>query len=502
MSKTLRAIVLVLLFAVIGCNTTRPSPSTPSLDILYNVEEESTEKSAVAQVLQAQLMKSGITIHLQPVTNSIFYQRIGSGDFQAASALWYLDYNDPEGFLTDFFSKSSFRMSGYESNDYDRTYLAGLLAPSLNQEREEFDQAQQILQQDLPWIPLYSNNELFLLRQQMSGFSSNAYQYYDYRRVELSDLRVASNVELQTFDPAQVYDLASKHVATQCYEGLVAMGPDLKVIPSLAESWQLSPSGDRLTFTVRKGVRFQGGFGALSARDVKASFERMLRVNSPYAYIFNYVVGVDDFRNGKAKDVSGFLVEGPLRFSILLKRPLATMVTWLMAPAAFILPAQLPPKYDFSQGSVGTGPFVLTAWDGSVARFKANDGYWGRTEQGEHLPKPKTLSIRIMKDVNTELTAFQKGDLDILNVPLALYNEVLDSNGKLRPKYSEYQLREVPLNNLKFVAFRMGKAPWGTDVELRRKVNSAVDRAVIVASLFRGHARPATTIIPPGMNIK
>jgi ABC-type transport system substrate-binding protein len=84
-------------------------------------------------------------------------------------------------------------------------------------------------------------------------------------------------------------------------------------------------------------------------------------------------------------------------------------------------------------------------------------------------------------------------------VPLALYNEILDENGKVRSKYAGYEFREVPLNNLKFVAFKMSNAPWGTDVELRREVSQAINRDIIVKDLFRGHARASKTIIPPGM---
>jgi ABC-type transport system substrate-binding protein len=81
-------------------------------------------------------------------------------------------------------------------------------------------------------------------------------------------------------------------------------------------------------------------------------------------------------------------------------------------------------------------------------------------------------------------------------VPLALYGEILDQAGRLRPKYSSSRLRVVPLNNLKFLAFRMGAAPWGTDVTLRRKVNDAIDRESMVDSLFRGQARVARSIVP------
>jgi len=505
MTKRLVSILAVVLATgfltyLLGCHRkTQVGSTKPQLTLLYNIEEESTEKSAIAQILQSQLGNAGIQVTLQPVANSVFYQHIGAGDFQSALGLWYLDYNDPEGFLTDFYSKAGFRMSGYQNADYDQAYLSGLLAPTSEGKRLGFEHAQEILLQDDPWIPLYSNNELFLLAHGSSGFRSNAYQYYDYRRVAKTSLRVASNIELQTFDPALVYDLASKHVATQSYEGLVAMDSNSNIVPALAESWQFSPSGNLLTFTLRKGVHFHGNFGVMNAGDVKASFERMLHSNSPYAYIFDYVVGIDDFRSGKSKNVSGFQVGGPLSFSIQLKRPFPTMLTWLLAPAAYILPANLPPNYSFEKSSAGTGPFILRSWDGSLAQFDANHAYWGKTEEGLPLPIPQSLSIRTMKDVNSMLTAFQQGDLDILDVPLALYNEILDENGKVRSKYAGYEFREVPLNNLKFVAFKMSNAPWGTDVELRREVSQAINRDIIVKDLFRGHARASKTIIPPGM---
>jgi ABC-type transport system substrate-binding protein len=487
---------LTLAALLSGCGRHQPQASTPELKILYNTEEEPAEKSAVAQVLQAQLGKAGIPVVLDPVSNAVFYERVGAGNFQCALALWYLDYDDPEGFLTDFYSKAGFRLSKYQNPAYDQAYLGGLLAPNSEKKKEGFRSASQILMQDLPWVPLYSNDELFLLSAGTDGFRSNAYQYYDYRRVARGTIRVASNIELQTLDPALVYDLASKHVATQSYEGLVAMDDHLNIVPALAKSWQFSQGNDRLTFDLRTGVKFHGQFGVFSAKDVKASFERMLRQNSPYAYIFDHVKGIEEFKSGKAPQVSGFRVDGPSRFTIELKESFPTMLNWLLAPAAFVLPAGLPAKYDFSHGSAGTGPFALESWDGTVAKFAANQSYWATSEDGGKLPLATSLSIRTMKEVNAMLTAYQQGELDLMNVPLALYGEVLDPKGELSSKYASSRLRVVPLNNLKFLAFRMGTAPWGTDSMLRKKVYDGIDRSSIVTNLFRGKARVALGVVP------
>ena len=88
--------------------------------------------------------------------------------------------------------------------------------------------------------------------------------------------------------------------------------------------------------------------------------------------------------------------------------------------------------------------------------------------------------------------------MDILNIPLALFNEFLEADGSVRPS-SEYSYREVKLNNLKFITFNMQKAPYGRDEALRRRVSESLNRSAMVKQLFKGRAREATSIVPPEM---
>jgi peptide/nickel transport system substrate-binding protein len=174
------------------------------------------------------------------------------------------------------------------------------------------------------------------------------------------------------------------------------------------------------------------------------------------------------------------------------------MLSWLLAPAAYVLPKDLPASYDFAKGSRGTGPFVLETWNGSTAGFRAHEGYWG-TIGDKRLPFARSLSISVIKDASVQLLAFSRGELDVLNIPVALFGAVFGSDGKLQARWSDDMLRETPLNDLKFIAFRMGTPPWGTREELRQKVSRSIDRDAIVRDLFRGHARAAHSVIPSGM---
>src|ERR1035441_10046782 len=122
-----RLFLVCLVLLSVGCSrNTQPASTGPQLSLMYNTEEQATEKTVTAQVIQSQLKEKGIPVTLEPVTNAVFYDRIAKADYQAALALWYVDYDDPEGFLTDFYSKAGFRMAKYSNPAYDDLYERGL----------------------------------------------------------------------------------------------------------------------------------------------------------------------------------------------------------------------------------------------------------------------------------------------------------------------------------------------------------------------------------------
>src|SRR5215210_97439 len=59
------------------------------------------------------------------------------------------------------------------------------------------------------------------------------------------------------------------------YEGLTAIDKDLRIVPSLAKSWSVSPDGKTYTFTLVSGATFHDG-SAVEAADVVASLNRVV----------------------------------------------------------------------------------------------------------------------------------------------------------------------------------------------------------------------------------
>ena len=59
------------------------------------------------------------------------------------------------------------------------------------------------------------------------------------------------------------------------YEGLVKINPKGEIVPSLAESWEISEDGKEYTFHLRKGVVFSDG-EKFDANAVKANFDAIM----------------------------------------------------------------------------------------------------------------------------------------------------------------------------------------------------------------------------------
>src|SRR5574338_235057 len=88
---------LLIVMATAACSRQPKSAGdTPELVIFYNAEEQPSEKSAVTQIIQAQLREKGIPVRLDPVSNTLYNERLSKGDFHCTLNLWLLDYNDPE----------------------------------------------------------------------------------------------------------------------------------------------------------------------------------------------------------------------------------------------------------------------------------------------------------------------------------------------------------------------------------------------------------------------
>src|SRR5262245_66121359 len=109
-----------------------------------------------------------------------------------------------------------------------------------------------------------------------------------------------------TMDPPQVSDLNSTRVIKRMFEGLTAQElGTYKIVPGLAEKWDISKDGLLYTFYLRPNVKFHDGT-PLTAEAVKFCFDRQINEQGPF-----YKTGTYPYVKGFLGNVAGVEVVNP-----------------------------------------------------------------------------------------------------------------------------------------------------------------------------------------------
>ncbi|MGB0680598.1 MAG: ABC transporter substrate-binding protein, partial [Polyangiales bacterium] len=124
-------------------------------------------------------------------------------------------------------------------------------------------------------------------------------------------------------DPHLAYDELSLMAIRLLFDGLLDYNHKAELIPSLARQVPQAELGGRFyRFELQRGVRFHHG-RELTAEDVRWSMEHMLhpKTGSPGFTFFSHLVGLQAFRQGKARHIRGIQVLDRYQVSFRLKQP-------------------------------------------------------------------------------------------------------------------------------------------------------------------------------------
>jgi oligopeptide transport system substrate-binding protein len=115
----------------------------------------------------------GFEVEFQQVEWATFLQDLNGKKLQMFSGLgWQADYPDPQNFLDVLFhSESEINHGAYSNRQLDGILEQARTEPDWNRRVELYRQAEQLVLEDAPWVPLWFSSEApYLLKPYVKGF--------------------------------------------------------------------------------------------------------------------------------------------------------------------------------------------------------------------------------------------------------------------------------------------------------------------------------------------
>lgn len=333
-------------------------------------------------------------------------------------------------------------------------------------------------------------------------------------------LRTNEIEDFRSLYPLGVNEIASIHIASNMYEGLVKLtqSADLTPVPCLAEKIEKTDDAKTWTFYIRKGVKFHddacfadGKGRDLNANDIKYCFDRLCTAssdNQQYGITFKgKVEGADEYfkstidKNPIAGGVSGIKIIDDYTVQISLKYSFAGFLNILAMPGCWIYPKEAVEKYgtDMRAHCVGTGPFIIKSLkEGDAVIMERNKNYWGVDKDGNQLPYLDGVKYTFIKEKKSELFEFKKGNLDmIFRLPNEFIADILDEFNHAKDGNNKFSMQIVPAMSINYYGFQHQSEIFNKK-DVRLAFNYAVDRDKLVTFTLQGDGIPANYgIVPP-----
>ncbi|QOL81372.1 ABC transporter substrate-binding protein [Pseudooceanicola spongiae] len=271
-----------------------------------------------------------------------------------------------------------------------------------------------------------------------------------------------------------------------------------KVIPGLAESWDVSEDGLEYTFHLRSGVKFHSSDSFTPSRDFNAddvvfSFERQRVEDNPFHMASG---GTWEYFQGMSMPelISSVEKVDDMTVKFVLTHPEAPFVANMAMDFASILSSEYAdamleagtPEM-LNQAPIGTGPFTFVAYQkDAVIRYAKNVDYWQ-----DGLPKVDNLVFAITPDASVRYQKLSAGECHVMPYPNPADVAAMQADENIN-------VLEQEGLNVGYLAYNTTIAPYDNP-KVRKALNMAIDKQSIIDVVFQGSGQIAKNPIPPTM---
>ncbi|MGJ5750388.1 ABC transporter substrate-binding protein [Streptomyces puniciscabiei] len=282
-------------------------------------------------------------------------------------------------------------------------------------------------------------------------------------------------------DPASGYDPGSWLLFDNVFQSLLSF-PKGQTEPQPELARQCTFTDSRATVyqcILKDGLKFSNG-DPLTSKDVKFSFDRMLKINDPAgpAVMFPMLGSID---TPDAKTVVFHLKSSDATFPSKIASGAGSIVDHLQYDAGGL-------RTDHQ--AVGSGPYKLDSFDKDKAVFSVNGNYRGTA-------KVKNSGVTL-KFFHGDRAALKKALLDG-NVDIAYRGlSAADIAGLDQQEGKGVDVIEGSSAEVQHLVFNMND-PVAGKLGVRKAMAYLVDRDALIKNVYQGTATPLYSIIPAGI---
>jgi ABC-type transport system substrate-binding protein len=444
--------------------------------LLYNAGN--LPRKTACEILSENLLSinESFQVSILPIAWPTFLGKIwGTRDMPMFQVGWLPDYPHPDNFIVPFMHSTGGAFSafqGYGSAALDTQISEAFMDTNPVTQEEKYYDLQEAYYQDPGGIMLAQPIVRRYFTNHINGFYYNPCESaYTGRLIDMSKSDNGGGIpyknpttftfetigEIDSLDPAWIYDTASGMQVGMIYEQLIYYDGNAtdEFQYLLATDKSFNASTLEYRFTIRDGVQFHSG-NNLTPEDVEYTFERAMvqdRSGGPIWMFYQPLLGPDVWHYADttfsaidaAVEVDGqdvvFTLYGDyweLAFTQILCGQWSCIVDKQFCidegdwdgtegdAVNFNSPSAASDTVLFANPS-GTGPWKLQTWDaGDQIILEENTNYW----PGDVVPFENVIT-KVRDEWSARKLALRAGDADLVYVPATNFDEMDEETGLL-----------------------------------------------------------------------
>lgn len=155
----------------------------PKVEILYNTSENHRQ---IAEAIQAMWRENlNIRVSLLNQEWKVYLDSMNRLDYEIARSGWIGDFLDPINFLECFTTNNGNNRTGFTSSHYDALIAEARRTPNPDQRLAVLQEAERLLLDEAPMIPLYFYTRTYLKAPEVKGLAANPLGYISFKHLRL-----------------------------------------------------------------------------------------------------------------------------------------------------------------------------------------------------------------------------------------------------------------------------------------------------------------------------